>query len=212
MSNVRSLSGPGRSWHPTLFDVGEPQPDAHFATCTRRLLPPDAWVDHAPGWLEGSADLFDRLVDGLGWSSRTVPMYGDLIDQPRLTAAWRGTASDPVVGPVVEAMRQALSERYEIAFRSVGFNLYRDGQDSVAWHGDRVARDRTVAVVAIVSVGERRPFKLRPTGGGRSIGLALGGGDLLVMGGSCQRTWQHTVPKVRRAGPRISITFRHELR
>jgi len=139
-------------------------------------------------------------------------MYGDLVDQPRLTAAWRGAASDPTTGPVVGAMGRALSARYGVEFRSVGFNLYRDGDDSVAWHGDRIARDRAHALVAIVSLGEPRPFRLRPAGGGPSIAFALGGGDLLVMGGSCQRTWQHTVPKVRRAGPRISVTFRHEMR
>ena len=63
--------------------------------------------------------------------------------------------------------------------------------------------------VAIVSVGEPRRFLLRPGTSGKSRALLLGGGDLLVTGGSCQRTWQHTVPKVAKAGPRISITFRH---
>ena len=214
MSNVRSFStpDPGTTWRPTLFELGSPEPDPTFAACHRRALPPDAWVDHAAGWLSGSADLFDRLLDGMGWSSHQVAMYGDLVDQPRLTATWRGARSDPVTGPIIDTIRRTLSSRYDIAFRSAGFNLYRDGNDSVAWHGDRIARDRIHAVVAIVSLGEPRSFKLRPTGGGASIGFSLGGGDLLVMGGSCQRTWQHTVPKVRRAGPRISITFRHELR
>ena len=100
-------------------------------------------------------------------------------------------------------------------FRSVGLNLYRDGNDSVAWHGDRIARDRARATIAIVSLGEPRPFRLRPKGSdgtrATSVTYAAGNGDLLVMGGSCQRTWQHSVPKVRRAGPRISVTFRHEL-
>jgi alkylated DNA repair dioxygenase AlkB len=214
MANTRSYSTASSpsSWRPTLFELGSAGPDPAFEACHRRALPPDAWVDHAPGWLGGSADLFDRLIDSMGWSSRQVTMYGDLLDQPRLTATWRGAASDPVTGPVIDTIRRTLSDHYEIAFRSAGFNLYRDGRDSVAWHGDRIARDRVHAVVAIVSLGEPRPFKLRPTGGGPSIGFSLGGGDLLVMGGSCQRTWQHTVPKVRRAGPRISITFRHELR
>ncbi len=62
--------------------------------------------------------------------------------------------------------------------------------------------------MAIVSIGERRPFRLRPKGGGPSIGYDLGRGDLLVMGGTCQRTWDHGVPKVARAGPRMSLTFR----
>jgi alkylated DNA repair dioxygenase AlkB len=91
----------------------------------------------------------------------------------------------------------------------VGANLYRDGADSVAWHGDRVARELPEAVVALVSLGAARPFRLRPTGGGASIGYLPGPGDLLVMGGSCQRTWQHAVPKTRSSPPRISIQFRH---
>jgi alkylated DNA repair dioxygenase AlkB len=106
-------------------------------------------------------------------------------------------------------MRVALSERYEVEFTSVRANLYRDGRDSVAWHGDRVARDLPNAFVAIVSLGGRRRFLLRPKGGGRSVRFDPGPGDLLVMGGSCQRDWQHTVPKVAAAQPRISLTFRH---
>jgi len=217
MTNVRSLSldpevSNAPAWHPTLFESGAPTPEPRFAGLQRRVLPPDAWVDHAPGWLGGSAQLFEQLRNGLGWAAHSVPMYGDLVDQPRLTAAWHGAEADATTGPAIEAMRRALSGRYGVEFRSVGFNLYRDGNDSVAWHGDRIARDRAHALVAIVSLGEPRPFRLRPTGGGPSIAFALGSGDLLVMGGSCQRTWQHTVPKVRRAGPRISVTFRHEMR
>ncbi len=109
-------------------------------------------------------------------------------------------------------MAEVLSARYGVAFTQVGTNLYRDGADSVAWHGDRVARELPSAVVALVSLGTSRPFRLRPTGGGTSVGLLPGPGDLLVMGGTCQRTWQHAVPKVRAAGPRISVQFRHAYR
>ncbi len=152
----------------------------------------------------------------MGWSHHVVTMYDKRVDQPRLTAVWKGEAADPLAGPVIEQMRALLSERYGVTFRSVGLNLYRDGDDSVAWHGDRVARDRARATIAIVSLGEPRPFRLRPKQDDarrvrRSVTYAAGNGDLLVMGGSCQRTWQHSVPKVRRAGPRISVTFRHEL-
>jgi alkylated DNA repair dioxygenase AlkB len=213
MSNSRSIST--LDWHPSLFDLGRPEPTPDFSGLTRHALPPDAWVDHVPGWLSGSAELFEALLATMGWSHHVVTMYGNRLDQPRLTAVWRGEQGHPMAGPVIERMRGLLSERYGVAFRSVGLNLYRDGDDSVAWHGDRVARDRTEATIAIVSLGEPRPFRLRPKadeGGGRpSLGFAAGNGDLLVMGGSCQRTWQHSVPKVRRAGPRISVTFRHEL-
>jgi alkylated DNA repair dioxygenase AlkB len=110
---------------------------------------------------------------------------------------------------VVEAMRAALSTRYAVEFTGVGANLYRDGRDSVAWHGDRVARDLPSALVATVSLGGTRRFLLRPKGGGRSERFEPRSGDLLVMGGACQRLWDHTVPKQAMADPRISLTFRH---
>jgi alkylated DNA repair dioxygenase AlkB len=135
-------------------------------------------------------------------------MYDRVVPEPRLTHRWR---LDDGPGPPAELceMARVLSERYGVAFTQVGVNLYRDGADSVAWHGDRVARDLPEAIVALVSLGAVRPFRLRPTGGGASIAYLPGPGDLLVMGGSCQRTWQHSVPKTRSVGPRISIQFRH---
>jgi len=217
MANVRSTSVAGAAnrpvvpgWRPSLFTLGPPHPDPTFATLVRHDLAEQAWVDHARAWVDGSAELFERLVDRLAWSSRTVTMYGRQVDEPRLTAAWPGPGVDPVAGPAVEEVRRLLSHRYGVALRSTWANLYRDGRDSVAWHGDRVLRQREVALVAIVSLGEPRPFRLRPVGGGDSVGFDLGLGDLLVMGGSCQRTWQHGVPKVRRAGPRLSLSFRAE--
>ncbi len=186
--------------------------DASFEGVQRHPLERGAWVDHLPAWLDGSDRVFSDAVEHAPWDQRIVRMYGELVTQPRLTAPWRVDE----VPDELEYLREiaaALSDRYDVAFTSVGCNLYRDGSDSVAWHGDRVARELPRSTIAIVSVGHRRPFKLRPRGGGPSLGFRLGRGDLMVMGGSCQRTWDHTVPKVARAeGPRISITFRHEYR
>ena len=172
----------------------------------RRTLTHGAWLDHAPDWLAGADDLFTRLVDDLPWKQRQRPMYGELVDDPRLTHGL--DAAEFAAHPPLDRVAATLGERYGVTFPSCWMNLYRSGQDSVAWHGDRVARDRLVALVCILSLGERRPFRLRPKGGGPSIGYELGRGDLLVMGGTCQRTWDHAVPKVARAGPRISVTFR----
>ena len=102
-----------------------------------------------------------------------------------------------------------VAARYDRPFDSVGLNFYRDGRDSVAWHGDRVRHQQADPLVVIVSVGAPRPFLLRPRGGGSSLSYLLGQGDLLVMGGAIQHDWEHCVPKVAAAGPRISITFRH---
>ena len=92
--------------------------------------------------------------------------------------------------------------------------LYRDGDDSVAFHGDTTARDLLQATVATVSLGAARKFLVKPTEGGKSQAYALGGGDLVVMGGTCQRTWRHAIPKVTAdVGPRIAgCCSRAELR
>ncbi len=137
-------------------------------------------------------------------------MYDKRVVEPRLTSHWR-VGSDEPLDPLVEEMRQLLSKRYAVELDSVGFNLYRDGRDSVAWHGDHIAKEIEEPIVALVSVGEPRKFLLRPRGGGATHRFLLGRGDLLVTGGATQRTWEHSVPKVKEAGPRISIAFRHAL-
>ncbi len=189
----------------SLFGSLEPSVDGSFRGLTRVALDDEAWVDVVPGWLTGADELFSRLLDVVPWAGRRVHMYDKVLDQPRLDAS---IARD-VRPPVVEEMRAQLSARYGVEFTSVRANLYRDGNDSVAWHGDRVARERPLAFVGIVSLGARRRFLLRPNGGRRSVRLDPGPGDLLVMGGACQRTWQHSVPKTSSTEPRISVTFRH---
>jgi alkylated DNA repair dioxygenase AlkB len=136
-------------------------------------------------------------------------MYDQHVQEPRLTAPWSAHSGEPLVPTILEEIRVALSQRYERTFDSVGFNLYRDGRDSVAWHADRIPKEIEAPVVVLVSLGEPRKFLLRPTGGGSSRSFMLGRGDLLVTGGNTQRTWEHSVPKVSRAGPRISIAYRH---
>jgi alkylated DNA repair dioxygenase AlkB len=183
-----------------------PVPAVTDTPVVRRALGAGAWVDHAPGWLAGSDALFETLVEDLRWRQGKRWMYEREVDDPRLTTSLDEERMGGL--PVFADITAFLSRRYGGTFPSCWLNLYRDGRDSVAWHGDRVARDRLTALVAIVSIGERRPFRLRPKGGGRSVGYELGRGDLLVMGGTCQRTWDHGVPKVARSGPRMSLTFR----
>ena len=155
-----------------------------------------AWLDLLPGWLDGADELFERLV----------------MNVPRLLAFY--DEGEALPEPLLERARDALSGHYlaELGepLRTAGLCFYRDGQDSVAWHGDRIGRGSTEdTMVAIVSVGEPRALCLRPAGGGSVRRYALGHGDLIVMGGSCQRTWEHAIPKTKRqVGPRISIQFR----
>jgi hypothetical protein len=138
-------------------------------------------------------------------------MYDRLVDEPRLT--WWWSEADGGFGlplPVLEEVRTVLSGRYGRHFDSVGLNLYRDGTDSVAWHGDRVRLSQVDPLVVIVSLGAPRPFLIRRRGGGASQAWLLGHGDLFVMGGAVQHDWEHSVPKVANAGPRLSITYRHD--
>lgn len=189
-----------------LFSVRQAAPafDATFASAARSELPLGAWVEHAPGWLAGHDALFDELEREVRWRSERRPMYDRVVDVPRLVAG----PEDAPPHPLLEAMRVALSARYGESFVRVSFALYRGGDDSVAWHGDTVARELPAALVATVSLGSRRRFLMRPTEGGASRAWMLGGGDLFVMGGTAQRTWRHAVPKVVAAGPRLAVMFR----
>ena len=187
------------TWQPALFpaDAGE---------LTRIALDDQSWVDHAVGWLSDPDDVFAALVEQLPWAGRDRVMYGHRVAEPRLTARWPDGSELPAVLAVA---RGSLSERYGVDFDSVGFNLYRDGADSVAWHRDRIPAEIERPVVALVSLGAPRPFRLRQYGGGPSRVFRLGHGDLLVTGGQTQRRWEHAVPKQRGAAPRISVAFRH---
>ena len=183
----------------------------------RRLeLAGDAWIDVHRGWMAGADELFERLVGSVPWRAARRRMYDRVVDVPRLTAFYDEAADAP--DPALAAARDALDRSYGAVlgepFCTIGLALSRDGGDSVAWHGDTIGRGSTDdTIVAVLSLGSPWAFLLRPRGGGRSGGRALrfvlAGGDLLVMGGSCQRTWEHAVPKTRRpVGPRVSAQFR----
>ncbi|MEV6539545.1 alpha-ketoglutarate-dependent dioxygenase AlkB [Streptomyces sp. NPDC051665] len=178
----------------------------------RTALGLGAWIDVLPGWLGGADALFEELAAEVPWRAERRQMYDQVVAVPRLLAYY-GMA-DTLPHPVLAQARDALSAYYtrELGepFTTSGLCYYRDGRDSVAWHGDRIGRGaREDTMVAILSVGAPRDLLLRPVRGGESVRRPLGHGDLIVMGGSCQRTWEHCVPKTTRAaGPRISVQFR----
>ena len=212
----------------TFFDQAN-EPTLGPLNGMRRIeLSDGAWVDVLPGWLSGSDELLDRLLHDVPWHAERRQMYDRVLDTPRLLCWYSGEAGFP--HPVLAEARERLTAHYDGELRepfvTAGLCLYRDGRDSVAWHGDRIGRGATEnTMVAILSVGSERHLMLRPrrsdamTGDGRvsdtatvahrSIRIPSGHGDLLVMGGSCQRTWEHAIPKTAQAvGPRISIQFR----
>ena len=202
----------------SLFDLAD-EPLAGAPTLgplggmiTRQVLGRGAWVDLLPGWLGGAGSLFDDLCEQVPWRAERRPMYERVVDVPRLLCFY-GDA-DPLPHPDLVTAREHLNAHYAAElgepFTTAGLCRYRDGRDSVAWHGDTIGRSRTEdTMVAIVSLGSPRAFLLRPRGGGATIRHQLGHGDLLVMGGTCQRTWEHAIPKTTRpVGPRISVQFR----
>lgn len=193
----------------SLLDQAErPSFDRRFSGIRRHHLLAGAWVDRLPGWVRGGDQLYRDAEAHLDWRAGTERIRGNDVPRPRLVAAVHRDALPPALG-VIGGLSDALSERYGVRLDRIACNLYRHGRDSVSWHGDRIARDLPTATVAVVSLGEPRPFRLRPRGGGSSLAWPSGHGDLLVMGGSCQRTCEHSVPKVANAGPRIALMFRH---
>jgi alkylated DNA repair dioxygenase AlkB len=212
----------------SLLDLGDDVTPAPLdGSVSRTDLGLGAWLDVRPGWLAGADVLFERLHRVVPWQAERRQMYERVVDVPRLLCFYGEGEALP--DPGLDSAKDSLDTYYggELgeAFVTAGLCLYRDGRDSVAWHGDRIGRGRTEdTMVAIISVGAPRTLALRPRsggarangnrasaggGGGRAQRYELGHGDLIVMGGSCQRTWEHAVPKTARpVGARISIQFR----
>lgn len=198
---------------PSLLALAEPDPHlAPLGRAERTVLGDGAWVDLRRQWVTGADALFEALRSSVPWRSERRRMYDRVVDVPRLQHFYG--EDDRLPHPALVAARRALSAHYRATLgeplRTVGCCLYRSGADSVAWHGDTIGRASAEdTVVAIVSLGATRRLLLRPRRGGRAVPFDLASGDLLVMGGSCQRTWEHAVPKTARpVGPRLSVQFR----
>ena len=180
--------------------------DRSFATAHRVQLDPASWVEHVPGWLTGDEALMDLLRELASWERRTRWMYDKRVDEPRLTAEYPVIADAP--HPVFGLLAGALSEHYRTPYERLWMNWYRDHDDSTGWHADRPANRLAEATIPVLSLGATRRFLIRPAGGGASTGFTVGGGDLVVMGGRCQKDWQHMVPKQKTgAAGRMSLNF-----
>jgi alkylated DNA repair dioxygenase AlkB len=179
----------------------------------RRRLTRGAWVDVRPGWLQGADALMRDLVQDVPWRAERRQMYERVVDVPRMLCFYG--EDDRLPHPILDRARDMLNAYYgaELGeqFKTAGLCLYRDGRDSVAWHGDTIGRGKSEdTMVAILSIGAARALSLRPRGTTTTWAkYPLGHGDLIVMGGSCQRTWEHAIIKTAKpVGPRISIQFR----
>ena len=197
----------------SIFDSAvTPALNRLVAGLMRTQLDGGSWVDHQLGWVQGSDEVFEVLAADVPWRAERRQMYDRVVDVPRLVSWY--DASAPLPHSLLSEARLRLSSHYRDelpeGFATAGLCLYRDGRDSVAWHGDTIGRGRSEdTLVAIVSLGSPRALLLRPRGGGEAHRFMLGHGDLLVMGGACQRSWEHAVPKTAKpSGPRISVQFR----
>jgi alkylated DNA repair dioxygenase AlkB len=145
---------------PSMWDLAESATLAPLDTVVRHQLDRGAWVDHLPGWVSGSDEVLEVLLGDIGWREDRRQMYERDVAVPRLLR-WYG-GSERLPHTLLTEARDALNRHYgpELGepFVSAGMCLYRDGRDSVAWHGDRIGRGRSMdTMVAIVSFGSPRP-------------------------------------------------------
>jgi alkylated DNA repair dioxygenase AlkB len=194
---------------PGLFDILEPRLDVDFLSARRIDLDETSWVEHVPGWLTGSEQLFSELLETAPWEQRERWMYTRQVTEPRLTAEYPDIAVAPQA--LLHEIAGALSAHYAADYRSLWINLYRNNRDSTSWHGDLIGRVQEQSVVPVLSLGATRRFLIRPVEGGKSLSFQPASGDLIVMGGRAQRDWRHSVPKqATPAGARISVNFSTE--
>ena len=192
------------TWQDSLFSVEHDR--LAFAGGRRDHLDSTSWIDLVPGWVPDHADLFDELLREAPWQQRTRVMWEREVLEPRMVAGYK-----EALPPSLEELRVAVSDRYGVEFDSCLVNLYRDGNDAVAWHGDTVRKTLRNPLVVTVSLGASRRFLVRRRGGGPVLKeYAPGQGDLMVMGGAMQHDYEHTVPRQKSAsGARMSVTMRH---
>lgn len=190
---------------------------------TRWPLPPAGYALHQQRWLTTNAShcLFQHLQSEIEWQQPEISLFGRSVAIPRLQAwigdsgadyRYSGTRFQPSAWTSdLDALRSRLSQELNRPFNSVLVNLYRDGQDCMHWHADDEPELGDAPCIASVSLGAIRDFRFRHRAGQqKSLTLPLGDGDLLVMGGDCQRHWQHCLPRRKRVtSARINLTFRY---
>ncbi len=166
------------------------------------------------------AMLFAALMAETPWRQERIKVWGKVHDQPRLTS-WHGdpgtrytysgiTLDTCPWTPLLARLRQDIEAITGYCYNSVLLNLYRDQHDSVGWHSDNERELGRAPVIASLSLGATRSFRLRHRERLHApLTISLTDGSLLLMAGETQRNWQHAVAKeTREKGPRINLTFR----
>jgi alkylated DNA repair dioxygenase AlkB len=188
----------------------------------RDLSLPDADVHYLPGaFAPAEADrLFDALRRGSGWQQEEITLFGQRRLVPRLVAwhgdpgaryTYSGVAHEPLPWtPALLEVRARVESLTGQRFNSVLLNLYRDGRDGMGWHADDEPELGRDPVIASVSLGATRGFRLRHRRRRDTVPIDLEHGSLLLMKGPTQHHWVHALPKTARTvGERINLTFRH---
>lgn len=179
-------------------------------------LDPSAWIEVSRGWLLQADQVYRHLRDTVAWQTSRLFRYDHLVEERRVGAGWKpGT---PLPHPALGEATRSLQHRYQVRFTGFSMIQYRDGHDGQAFHRDTDMRWLDDTVIAILSLGSQRPWLLRPRarrhdhtpGKGTTHDLAPGSGDLIVMGGSTQAGWEHSVPYLgsRPGANRISVQWR----
>ena len=197
------------SWQPSLFEAATPHPDLSFEGVVRHRLDDTAWVDQVSGWLHSPDALFDWLLDNAAWHTEEIVIHGRRMVQPRLLARWSCGDEDPRLPAPLARLRGAVDRTLRASLQLRGRQPLqgRSRQRRVAWGPYPANRPRSTG--GHPHPGGAATFPVAPRWRPHRADADPGAGDLLVMGGTSQRTWQHTIPKVAAAGPRISVTFRH---
>lgn len=171
--------------------------------------------------VEEARDHRDALLREIVWEDHSFTIFGRTVPMPRRICMfgphgyhYSGVHHPPLpLLPRLDQIRRQVEKRTGLVFNSVLCNLYRGGADSMGWHTDDDYPSDGQPVVASVSLGATRVFRMRPRkweGRRRSIGLPLESGSLLCMSGAARTDWQHAVPRTKKSvGPRINLTFRH---
>ena len=170
-----------------------------------RYWPAFVGEDEAAAW-------FRALCDGCDWQHQRRPMYDRVVDVPRLQAWYpfeENSHEGLPAGLPLAAMLARVQAVVPGAYTSVGLNLYRDGQDSVAMHNDKLHMLVPGEPIALISLGASRRMNIRAKAGGRALGIDLEPGSLLVMSHASQTTHEHGIPKTSRpVPPRMSVVYR----
>ena len=195
-----------------LFDEPLMQP--------QELLPYDGSALYRSGFFNSGEceQMFRSINDETPWEARNIILFGKEVPQPRL-ACWYGDLAYSYSGitleprsmtPTLLEVKQRCEEAASTRFNSVLVNLYRDGQDSMGLHADDEPELGPEPIIASVSFGGERNFRLRHRQSKELQQISLASGSLLVMSGLSQECWMHDVPKTKKfVEPRINLTFRY---